>query len=70
VVNSLPMNSSIDLSKFKISPISQIIKGDYLVNLGSVIETEKLETHYCLIIDRLNEKQVFKFETDTLLVTT
>lgn len=63
------MNNSIDLSKFKISSIYEIKKGDYLVNLGSVIDTEKLDTHYNIIIDRLNEKQVLRFERDTVLVT-
>ncbi|MGY0039302.1 hypothetical protein [Pedobacter sp. NJ-S-72] len=51
-------------------PVSDIEVGDFLVNLGSVIETERLDTHYNIIIARLNEKQVLKFERDTILITT
>ena len=63
------MQNSIDISKLKLAPISEIAKGDFVVNLGSVIETEKLDTHFNIIISRLNEKQVIKFPTDTVLVT-
>lgn len=63
------MHNSIDLKKLKMVPVSDIEAGDFLVNLGPVIETEKHETHYNIIIARLNEKQVIKFERDTVLVT-
>jgi predicted transcriptional regulator of viral defense system len=63
------MNTSLDVSKFKMAPISEIDRGDYLVNLGPVLEKEDLITHYNIIIDRLNEKQVIKFQRDTVLVT-
>lgn len=38
-----------------------------LVNLGRVLEIEEHSEHYCLIVDRMNEKQVIKFEKDVLL---
>ncbi|WP_199121441.1 hypothetical protein [Pedobacter sp. ASV28] len=63
------MSISLDVSKFKKISISDIKEGHYIVNLGPVIEAENMETHYNLIIYRMAEKQVIKFENDTVLVT-
>jgi len=63
------MNNSIDVSKFKMATLSEIKEGDYVVNLGPVLEKEDLITHYNIVIDRLSEKQVIKFKRDTVLVT-
>jgi len=62
------MSNSIDLSKLKIIPISNVIKGQVLINLGEVIEIDSYPTHINLIISRLNEKQVVKFGKEVSLV--
>lgn len=49
--------------------ISAIETGAILVNLGTLLEIEEYPQHYCLIIARMNEKQVIKFEKDILLAT-
>ncbi|SDF95643.1 hypothetical protein SAMN05421827_102242 [Pedobacter terrae] len=63
------MNDFLNNTEFKTIPISEIEKGDFLVNLGPVLETEDVITHFNLIIDRLSEKQVIKFKRDIVLVT-
>ncbi len=65
---SLLMVSLKSLASLKIKQISEIEVGAFVVNLGQVIEIEKQENHYNLIISRLREKQVIKFEKDTSLV--
>lgn len=64
------MYNLINLSKLKILPISEIVVDDVLVNLGRVIEIEEFDMYYSLIIDRLNEKQVFKFDRQSFLTVT
>lgn len=51
-------------------PISEIQEGDYVLNLGTVIEVEKKVTYYNLIIARVGEKQVIKFNPDVVLLIT
>lgn len=63
------MNDFQNTTKFKETPISEIKKGDFVANLGPVLETENVITHFNIIIDRLSEKQVIKFKRDTVLIT-
>lgn len=67
-----PMSKSdnLEISKFKLVPVTNITAGQYVVNLGPVLEIEKLKKHCNLIISRVDEKQVIKFDADTVLVVT
>ncbi|KEQ30171.1 hypothetical protein N180_06485 [Pedobacter antarcticus 4BY] len=56
------------LSQFKAIPIEEIKTGDFVVNLGEVVEIDKFPNHIDLIILRLNEKYVIKFSLETLIV--
>ncbi|GGE19319.1 hypothetical protein HNP72_001463 [Sphingobacterium soli] len=56
------------LSQFKAIPIEQIKTGDFVINLGEVVEIDKFPNHIDLIILRLNEKYVIKFSLETLIV--
>lgn len=47
--------------------ISEIKIGSTLVNLGRILEKKELPDHYSLVIDRWNEKQVFKFTKQEFL---
>ena len=49
--------------------ISKIEIDDILVNLGSVLEIEEFEKCYSIIICRLDEKQVIKFNKEIYMVT-
>ncbi|MDR6782045.1 hypothetical protein ABIE26_001466 [Pedobacter africanus] len=51
----------------QIKPISALKPGDKLLNLGEVLEIEESPEIYAVIIYRLTQKQVFKFERDTNL---
>lgn len=51
----------------QIKPISALRPGDKLLNLGEVLEIEESPEIYALIIYRMTQKQVFKFEKDTSL---
>ena len=57
------------LPNLKVKHISKIKKGNILVNLGMVIEAEEFDRHYTLVISRLNEKQVMKFDKEIFIVT-
>jgi len=56
------------LSQFKTIPIEEIKTGDFVINLGEVVEIDKFPNHIDLIIHRLNEKYVIKFSLETLIV--
>lgn len=56
------------LSQFKAIPIEEIKTGDFVINLGEVVEIDKFPNHIDLIILRLNEKYVIKFSLETLIV--
>jgi hypothetical protein len=49
--------------------ISEVSKGLLIANLGEVLEVEEHEQCFMLIISRMNEKQVIKFEKDIFLIT-
>lgn len=42
--------------------ISDLKPGDIILNLGEVLEIEENPEIYSIIIFRMNQKQVFKFE--------
>lgn len=48
-------------------PVSDFKPGDYLVNLGNILEIEEREDNYIIIIDRMDEKQVLKFKKTMML---
>ncbi|MEJ2901672.1 hypothetical protein WAE58_04525 [Pedobacter panaciterrae] len=62
------MSLSDNPSKFKHVHISKVEAGVTLVNLGTLLEVEEHSLHYCLIVERMSQKQVIKFDKDTLLV--
>lgn len=45
--------------------ISDLKKGDIILNLGEVLEIEESPELYAVIIHRMNQKHVIKFEKDT-----
>lgn len=57
-------------STLKVARIREIAKGDIVINLGEVLEIDIHSNYINLIISRLNQKQVIKFEKNALLVTT
>lgn len=67
-VNHLLMLSPENLPNLKIMPITQVVKGSKIVNLGEVLEIDHYPTHINLIISRLNEKQVLKFDKEASLL--
>lgn len=47
--------------------INRLQVGDTLVNLGRILEIEERDDYFFLVIDRMNERQVWKFnKTDKL----
>lgn len=48
--------------------ISVLAAGDILVNLGSVLEITEESDAYCLVIERMKERQVWRFRKDEELV--
>lgn len=43
--------------------------GEYIVNLGSILEIEEEELCFSMVIERMNQRQVFRFnKTDVLLI--
>lgn len=57
------------LPELKAIHISEIETGTIIVNLGLVLEVEELDRHYNLVISRLNEKQVMKFDKEIFMIT-
>jgi hypothetical protein len=56
-----------NISKITRFHISKVESGMILVNLGRILEIEEHSGHYALIVERMNEKQVIKFDKDVLL---
>lgn len=53
----------------KTIPISNLSIGDSLINLGIVLEILERHDCYSLVIDRMEERQVWKFnKTEDLMV--
>lgn len=63
------MLRSSDTSDIKIIHISELKTGSILANLGEILEIQELENYYSIIILRMNEKQVLKFEKEMFLMT-
>ncbi|WP_316818007.1 hypothetical protein [Pedobacter nyackensis] len=62
------MLRSEETPKIKTINISELTTGSILANLGEVLEIEEKEDYYSLIISRMQEKQVFKFNKLTPLI--
>lgn len=58
------------INQIELKHISEVQNGQFVGNLGKVLEINELENHYSLVIERMNEKQVFKFEKDFQLIIT
>ncbi len=55
--------------KTEIVAVGRLLVGDFIVNLGSLLEIEEQETHFWLVIERMDQRQVWRFvKTDNLLV--
>lgn len=52
----------------KIIEIAKISVGDKLINLGEVLETAEFEDCYSLVISRRNQRQVWTFDKDDVLM--
>ncbi|WP_316811717.1 hypothetical protein [Pedobacter heparinus] len=50
-----------------VKAISDLEPGDSILNLGEVLEIEENKEIYSIIILRMNQKQVFKFEKNICL---
>ena len=48
----------------EVRAISELKPGDNILNLGEVLEIEESPEMYAVIIFRMTQKQVFKFEKD------
>lgn len=55
------------IEPIEIKVISDLALGDKIINLGKVLEIEESAEFYAIIILRMNQKQVFKFEKDVSL---
>lgn len=51
----------------EVKAISELKPGDKILNLGEVLEIEESPEIYAVIIFRMTQKQVFKFEKDISL---
>ncbi|TKC03896.1 hypothetical protein [Pedobacter frigoris] len=49
-------------------PISELRVGDQLINLGPVLEINELADSFSLVIDRMQERQVWRFNKDEELL--
>lgn len=49
-------------------PVTDLDPGHILVNLGELLEIEERDEYFVLVIFRMKEKQVFKFEKETKLM--
>ncbi|WP_316793905.1 hypothetical protein [Pedobacter frigoris] len=49
-------------------PISELRVGDRLINLGPVIEITELADSFSLVIERMQERQVWRFNKDEELL--
>lgn len=49
--------------------ISKVKVGTFIVNLGEILEIEENGHYFHLVISRMNEKQVIKFDRDISLWT-
>lgn len=59
-----------NLASIKMLEINKVKPGHTIVNLGKVVEVFENTCYYELVIERMSEKQVLKFEKETILVLT
>jgi len=62
------MPQSNNLHNLKQIHISNIQVGTFIVNLGVILEIDEKDNFVNLVISRMNEKQVIKFERDVSLI--
>lgn len=48
--------------------ISDLTIGDHLINLGPVLEISENDDSYALVIDRMQERQVWRFKKSDILI--
>ncbi|MNY17368.1 hypothetical protein D3C86_1506860 [compost metagenome] len=61
--DSMP-NLKFNQELIEVKAISDLKPGDHILNLGEVLEIEESPEMYAIIIFRMTQKQVFKFEKD------
>jgi hypothetical protein len=62
------MPQSNNLHNLQEIQISNIQVGAFIVNLGVILEIDQKDNFINLVISRMNEKQVIKFEKDASLI--
>lgn len=62
------MSNYNSLPDLQIRQISEVKVGEMVANLGEILEIEHTVDFYSLIIARLGEKQVIKFNRQTSLI--
>lgn len=62
------MPQSNNLHNLQEIQISNIQVGTFIVNLGVILEIDQKDNFINLVISRMNEKQVIKFEKDVSLI--
>ncbi|MBT2560093.1 hypothetical protein J7E50_02510 [Pedobacter sp. ISL-68] len=62
------MPQSNNLHNLQEIQISDIQVGTFIVNLGVILEIDEKDNFFNLVISRMNEKQVIKFEKDVSLI--
>ncbi len=57
------------LPDLKAINISALVKGDIMVNLGLVLEIIENDNHFSLVIDRMEQKQIWSFnKTEEVII--
>jgi hypothetical protein len=55
--------------KTEMVAVGRLLAGDFIVNLGSLVEIEEKETYFSLVIQRMDQRQVWQFvKSEDLLV--
>lgn len=56
------------LQEYKHIEIKEVRRGDFIVNLGKVLEIEESSNLFSIVILRLNRKEVYEFEKGAILL--
>lgn len=57
------------LPDLKTISISSLVAGDVIVNLGTVLEINENDDHFSLVIDRMDQRQVWNFnKTEDVII--
>ncbi|SEI40641.1 hypothetical protein SAMN04487995_0449 [Dyadobacter koreensis] len=62
------MKTELAPSNIKETSIGGLRTGDFIVNLGEVLEIDELTNAYSVVVRRSNQKQVFTFDKEDLLL--